>query len=109
MCGIGGVLLRSGANIDVPAVLGGMLQRQQHRGPDGQGIWIADDRHVGLCHNRLAILDLSASGKQPMASADGSLTVVFNGEIFNWQALRTEFESQGEVFHSGTEIGRAHV
>ena len=58
------------------------------RGPDGAGVWIGDDGRIGFGHRRLAILDLSAAGAQPMHSADGTLVVSFNGEIYNYPELR---------------------
>lgn len=75
-----------------------------HRGPDGEGLWTDDTWPVGLAHTRLAILDLSPSGAQPMEA--GPLVAVFNGEIYNWQDLRRELESLGHVFRtrSDTEV-----
>jgi asparagine synthase (glutamine-hydrolysing) len=55
----------------------------EHRGPDGAGKWISPDRHVGLGHRRLSIIDLSESAAQPMSNGDGRLWVVLNGEIYN--------------------------
>lgn len=77
-----------------------------HRGPDGRGIYISRDGQAGLVHTRLAILDLSPSGHQPMASAEGRYHVVFNGEIYNFRELREELEAEGEQFHtqSDTEV-----
>lgn len=77
----------------------------RHRGPDGCGeFWSADGR-VGLGHRRLAIIDLSAAGKQPMTDVRQSLHIVFNGEIYNFMALRSELAARGHVFqsHSDTE------
>lgn len=73
------------------------------RGPDGSGLWVAADRRVGLAHRRLAIIDLSAAGAQPMSSADGLLTVTFNGEIYNYRELRAELEQAGVRFRSHTD------
>jgi len=67
-----------------------------HRGPDAHGTWV--DGSVGLGHRRLAILDLSARGNQPMASQDGRYEIVFNGEIYNFRALRSALEARGETF-----------
>ena len=106
MCGIAGVVNYGSA----PPVGEGELLRlrdaQRHRGPDGEGLWISPDGRVGFGHRRLAIVDLSPLGSQPMASADGRLQVVFNGEIYNFQALRAELEARGCAFrsHSDTEV-----
>jgi asparagine synthase (glutamine-hydrolysing) len=69
-----------------------------HRGPDAEGIW--NDIHVSLGHRRLSILDLSPLGSQPMMSHDGNLVLVFNGEIYNFQAIRQELEAKGYRFVS---------
>jgi len=77
-----------------------------HRGPDGEGLWISQDHRVGFGFRRLAIVDLSASASQPMSNEDGTVWVVFNGEIYNHARLRRELESRGHCFrsdHSDTE------
>src|SRR5258708_29686963 len=76
------------------------------RGPDGAGLWLSGDRRVGLAHRRLAIIDLSESGAQPMSSDDGALTITFNGEIYNYRELRAQLESRGHRFrtNSDTEV-----
>jgi asparagine synthase (glutamine-hydrolysing) len=73
------------------------------RGPDGQGEWFADDGRVALAHRRLAIIDLSNDGAQPMRSADGSVVISFNGEIYNYRELRSQLERDGAVFRSGSD------
>ena len=73
------------------------------RGPDGAGIWISDDGRVGLAHRRLSIIDLSDMGSQPMVGAKGSLRIVFNGEIYNYCALRAELETKGCRFRSNSD------
>lgn len=73
------------------------------RGPDGEGQWRSDDGTIGLGHRRLAIIDPSPSGAQPMTTADGRLTITFNGEIYNYQALRDELEQQGCQFRSTSD------
>ena len=73
------------------------------RGPNGAGLWIADDAHVGLAHRRLSIIDLSDAGAQPMANGDGRLRVVFNGEIYNYKQLRAELEKKGYRFRSQSD------
>jgi asparagine synthase (glutamine-hydrolysing) len=77
-----------------------------HRGPDGAGAWLAPDRRVGLAFRRLAIIDLSANANQPMANEDGSVRIVFNGEIYNHRRIRCELAASGHAFstdHSDTE------
>lgn len=71
------------------------------RGPDGAGIWIDDQRRIGLAHRRLSIIDLSERGSQPMHS--GSLSITFNGEVYNYQTLRVELEREGECFRSNSD------
>src|SRR5205823_14917808 len=73
------------------------------RGPDGAGTWCSEDGRVGLGSRRLAIIDLSENGLQPMVSADGKLTVTFNGEIYNYRALRSDLEARGYVFRTQTD------
>lgn len=83
-----------------------MLRVRDHmvkRGPDGHGVWISADQRIGLAHRRLAIIDLSAAGAQPMATADQSLRIIFNGEIYNYRALRLELEAQGHDFRSTSD------
>ncbi|MEY2410165.1 MAG: hypothetical protein QOF48_2835 [Verrucomicrobiota bacterium] len=75
----------------------------QARGPDAAGEWIDDAGTVALGHRRLSIIDLSESGRQPMASADGSLVVVFNGEIYNYRELRRQLEARGCRFKSSSD------
>ena len=72
-----------------------------HRGPDGEGFYT--DRFIGLGHRRLAIIDLSPAGHQPMMTVDGQYVIVYNGEIYNFQALRLELEALGYQFHSRTD------
>jgi asparagine synthase (glutamine-hydrolysing) len=101
MCGISAILLPDPqARVD-DALLARMVARQHHRGPDASGHFT--DGPVGLGHNRLSILDLSAAGHQPMHSADARATIVFNGEIYNFRELRHELESRGAAFHSRTD------
>ncbi len=107
MCGINGILrLAAGA----PPIDRDELLRTRDamtaRGPDGHGAWFSDDGRVALASRRLAILDLSEAGAQPMASADGRFHLVMNGEIYNFRELRRELEAQGVPFqsHSDTEV-----
>jgi asparagine synthase (glutamine-hydrolysing) len=103
MCGIAGMFHLTTAKPVDPQRVRGMTDAMVHRGPDGSGVWTAPG--VGLGHRRLAIIDL-ATGEQPMHSADGALTVAFNGEIYNFQALRQELEASGATFrtNSDTEV-----
>ena len=104
MCGIYGYFCGHGGI--APEQLTVHINRLSHRGPDDSGTWISDDGRVGLAQRRLAIIDLSPLGHQPMPSADGRFVVVFNGEIYNYQALRTELRSAGVHFvsESDTEV-----
>lgn len=107
MCGIAGILAYRHV---APAVdrgeLARMSDRMVARGPDGSGLWVAADGRTGFAHRRLAIIDLSERGAQPMTSADGALTITFNGEIYNYRALRAELEAKGHAFRteSDTEV-----
>ena len=101
MCGIAGRFnYRSGAPVD-PRVVGGMCELLAHRGPDGEGVWT--DGAIGLGHRRLAIIDLSPAGRQPMTAIGGDLTITFNGEIYNFQVIRRELEARGHRFASRTD------
>ena len=100
MCGILGVLSRTGEQL-ASERLERMRDTMVHRGPDDSGLWLRDPgRDVGLAHRRLAIVDLSAAGRQPMANEDGTVHVTFNGEIYNHEVLRTQLEATGHVFRS---------
>src|SRR5262245_51955708 len=95
MCGIAGVIRCGDAD-----VLQDMMSSIAHRGPDSQGHqWFAS-HGSGFGHCRLAILDLSPTGHQPMVSADGRHWIVFNGEIYNFQELREELRARGRQFKS---------
>src|SRR5262245_24232612 len=74
-----------------------------HRGPDGEGVWTAPAGDALLCHRRLAIIDLSSNAAQPMADAGGRYRIAFNGEIFNFRALRGDLESRGERFTTASD------
>jgi asparagine synthase (glutamine-hydrolysing) len=86
-----------------PAELLRMREQMRPRGPDGAGLWLADDRRVGLAHRRLAIIDLSEAGAQPMLDPDTGNRIVFNGEIYNYRELRSELRSRGVVFRSTSD------
>src|SRR5713226_2510678 len=95
MCGIAGIYAYHYAANGV--------DRLAVRGPDGFGDWYSQDERVGLGHRRLSILDLSERGAQPMLSADGKLAVTFNGEIYNYPALRAELEASGARFRTTSD------
>jgi asparagine synthase (glutamine-hydrolysing) len=98
MCGIAGSVSARPRAADAVAA---MTAAQRHRGPDGVGQW--RDAHCALGHRRLAIIDLSDLGCQPMCDSTGGLRLVYNGEIYNFQALRRELEGRGHRFRSGTD------
>ena len=102
MCGICGVLELEGGSAN-PALISSMMSAIVHRGPDGCGMYV--DAEVGLGHRRLSIIDV-ASGGQPISNEDGTLQLVFNGEIYNFVELREELESRGHIFttKSDTEV-----
>jgi asparagine synthase (glutamine-hydrolysing) len=100
MCGIAGQYCPDGRAPD-GALLAAMGARLAHRGPDGEGAHIHGN--AGLVHRRLAIIDLSEEGLQPMANEDGSLWIVFNGEIYNYLELRDELIAKGHRFHSHSD------
>jgi asparagine synthase (glutamine-hydrolysing) len=104
MCGIAGIYayLAVAPKVD-RAELARMNARMSPRGPDGSGDWYAPDERVGFTHRRLAIIDLSEGGAQPMHSADGTLTITFNGEIYNYRELKAELEAKGYRFRSGSD------
>jgi asparagine synthase (glutamine-hydrolysing) len=100
MCGIVGVCNLNGD--PVPArILKSMTDIIAHRGPDGEGHYT--DGPVGLGHRRLAIIDLSPAGHQPMANETGDVVITYNGEVYNFQKLRVELEACGHRFHSQTD------
>jgi asparagine synthase (glutamine-hydrolysing) len=97
MCGIAGFVQPGLQEQEAQAVLARMLDTIAHRGPDGQGRWLDLPAGVALGHRRLAVVDLSAAGHQPMASADGRFQIIFNGEIYNHVALRKQLECTGAM------------
>lgn len=100
MCGITGYWMRRGDPAAWLDDLGESVASLRLRGPDDSGVWVRPGGRVALGHTRLAILDLSPMGHQPMRSADGALTMVFNGEVYNFAAIRAELESLGHRFRS---------
>ena len=109
MCGLAGILSFDPATWPVEtAMLSAMGTVMAHRGPDGSGHWADQEQRIGFAHRRLAIIDLSEAALQPMFTADESLGIVFNGEIYNHQELRTELTALGhdqwQTDHSDTEV-----
>lgn len=100
MCGIAGIFGTEGIS-DPKAAMQRMTDAVQHRGPDAAGIWQGGP--VVLGHRRLGIIDLQSASDQPMHSADGRYTIVFNGEIYNYRELRTALEGEGRVFSTGSD------
>src|SRR5262245_3598965 len=99
MCGIAGqVAFRASRSIVEQQAIG-MLRSIIHRGPDGDGLFIAPGRRVARGSRRLAIIDL-VTGDQPIFNEDRSIACVFNGEIYNFQGLRVELERKGHVFRT---------
>jgi asparagine synthase (glutamine-hydrolysing) len=109
MCGIVGAFsfTNSSFRVSEPYLIR-MRDAMSHRGPDGAGVFISGDRRLGLGHRRLAIIDLSAKADQPMTNEDGTVWVVFNGEIYNHAEIRAELERLGghqwKTDHSDTEV-----
>src|SRR4051794_33648635 len=104
MCGIAGIYSyrNSAPPVDREELLC-IREAMANRGPDGAGLWLSDDQRAGLAHRRLPIIDLSEAGAQPMSTADGRLRVTFNGEIYNYRALRAELEGKGYRFASSSD------
>lgn len=101
MCGIVGVV--SCEPTDDARYLTAMRDTLSHRGPDDSGAWSSRDKRVHLGHRRLSIIDLSPGGHQPMHSPDGNVTLVFNGEIYNFAELREELQAGGVSFRSTSD------
>ena len=104
MCGIVGIVSNTPQAQRLWLAIG--RDAMTHRGPDDAGEWWSADGRVGLAHRRLAIIDLSLAGHQPMHDASGALTIIFNGEIYNFADLRNELVAKGHAFrsHSDTEV-----
>lgn len=107
MCGIAGLFIpRAVAGQVDAAQLDALRAALLHRGPDGSATWRSENGKCGLAHTRLAIVDLSPTGAQPMSSPDGRYHITFNGEIYNHEELRRDLEARGHVFRgrSDTEV-----
>lgn len=107
MCSIAGIFsYRHEAPLMEYSELLRIRDHMRSRGPDGEGLWVEKDRRIGLAHRRLSIIDLTEAGSQPMLDPVTGNQIVFNGEIYNYQALRAELETAGHQFrsHSDTEV-----
>ena len=100
MCGVAGIISFDGQAAS-SEVMGGMARAIAHRGPDGEGVFV--DGPAALGHRRLAIIDLTEAGAQPMSTEDGRLTITYNGEVYNFRELRGELEALGRKFRSRTD------
>jgi len=100
MCGILGIYNLEGSPINKGSLVE-MGNQINHRGPDGEGIYVQNN--LGFVHKRLAILDPTANGQQPMHSKDGKWVVIFNGCIYNFKELREELIQKGHTFQSETD------
>ena len=100
MCGISGIFNLNGEPVS-PVLLRRMTDAIAHRGPDGEGFYI--NKSVGFGHRRLAIIDTSPAGHQPMITSDERFVLTYNGEIYNFQELRLRLESLGHQFRSKTD------
>lgn len=105
MCGICGIIdYNKNASYVNEALIHKMCIELEHRGPDDEGIFVSEgDVRVGLGHRRLSIIDLSMAGHQPMFNEDKTISIVFNGEIYNYAELRIELEEKGHLFKSHTD------
>jgi asparagine synthase (glutamine-hydrolysing) len=104
MCGIAGLVLgEGGSEADLRRRVAGMNAAIAHRGPDGEGLWIDAAQGAALAQRRLAIVDLSDTGAQPMLSHSGQLVMTYNGEIYNFREIRTSLESEGVSFRGTSD------
>src|SRR5205809_1599529 len=98
MCGLAGIVTSGQPVADAQALASGLAAALAHRGPDGEGLWISPSHNVVLAHRRLAIIDPSPDGAQPMATPDARYRIVFNGEVYNYRELRRQLEERGDRF-----------
>jgi len=107
MCGIAGIFSYSdnAEQVDVEELLR-IRESMLSRGPDGSGLWVSENRNIGLAHRRLSIIDLTKNAAQPMTTQDGRYHIVFNGEIYNYGELRKRLKLKGYSFrtNSDTEV-----
>jgi asparagine synthase (glutamine-hydrolysing) len=106
MCGIAGILTTDGGAPGLADRAALMERALLHRGPDGRGAWVSRRQSAVFAHTRLAIIDPTPTGRQPMSIDNGRLTITFNGEIYNFMEMRRELEARGAVFqsHSDSEV-----
>ncbi|MEW6319196.1 MAG: asparagine synthetase B, partial [Pseudomonadota bacterium] len=114
MCGLTGYWKAGGHSArEAEAIVAAMARQITHRGPDDQGVWADADTGIALAHRRLSILDLSPQGHQPMLSQCGRYVIAFNGEVYNFAAIRGELEQAGVApvwrGHSDTEVMLAAI
>src|SRR5687768_9554897 len=104
MCGLAGFFRFHDADASGDReTLDRLGQALAHRGPDGQRGYVSPRGRAGLVHRRLAIIDLTSAADQPMATSDGRYQLLFNGEIFNYRAVREQLASSGERFTTGSD------
>ena len=103
MCGIAGFVSAAPAGGDGGHAVAAMQSALAHRGPDDRGIWTSPGRQASFAHTRLAVIDPSPAGRQPMSIDGGRLTITFNGEIYNFMELRRDLERDGARFQSRTD------
>src|SRR5437870_2483586 len=101
MCGIAGVF--GDCDRSDATIVASLVDSVRHRGPDDSGIWISPTGDAILGHRRLAIIDLSEQGHQPMVSGSGRFVVVYNGEIYNFDDLREQLTARGHRFRSTSD------
>ena len=112
MCGIAGVW-SAGQPSDLAPIASLMSSSLEHRGPDDCGVWVDTAAPIALSHRRLSIMDVSSAGHQPMASQCGRYVIVFNGEIYNHERIRTSLSDRDPAYswrgHSDTETLLASI
>lgn len=103
MCGIAGILTADAGVAALRESLCAMQRALQHRGPDDEGTWQSPSRLAAFAHTRLAVLDLSPAGRQPLSTSDGRFTIVLNGEIYNFAEIRRGLQQEGVTFRTRTD------
>src|SRR3954465_6672874 len=103
MCGVTAAYAYAGAGALDRAELRAVRDHMAARGPDGAGEWFSAEGRVGFGHRRLAIIDLTDHGAQPMSSSDGNIVICFNGEIYNYRELKAQLQREGRVFVSDSD------